>query len=81
MRRFISRSLVWRCPSAGTVVLEGIQQEGGALLHHVHLHEHVHNLSGGGRREGGGERKREGKERKGRGRGGERGEGKQEEDT
>ena len=37
----------------GTVVLEGIQQQGGALLNHVHLgvmHEHINNLSvrGGG---------------------------------
>ena len=29
---------------AGTVVLEGIQEEGGTLLDHVHLHEHIHNL-------------------------------------
>ena len=38
-----------------TVVLEGIQQEGRALLYHVHLHKDIHNLSGGereGEREG-----------------------------
>lgn len=27
-----------------SVVLEGIEKEGGTLLHHVHLHEHIHNL-------------------------------------
>ena len=26
------------------VVLEGVQEEGRALLHHVLLHKHVHNL-------------------------------------
>jgi hypothetical protein len=29
---------------AGPIVLEGVEEEGGALLHHVLLHEHVHNL-------------------------------------
>jgi hypothetical protein len=29
---------------AGPIVLEGVQEEGGTLLHHVLLHEHVHNL-------------------------------------
>lgn len=27
-----------------TVILEGIQKEGGALLDHVHLHEDINNL-------------------------------------
>ena len=27
-----------------SVVLEGIEKEGGTLLHHVHLHEYIHNL-------------------------------------
>ena len=34
----LERSLSW------TIVLEGIQQERGALLDHVHLHEHIDNL-------------------------------------
>ncbi len=29
---------------AGPIVLESVEEEGGALLHHVLLHEHVHNL-------------------------------------
>ena len=33
-------------PLIGTVVLEGIQQEGGTLLDQVHLHEHINNLRG-----------------------------------
>ena len=44
-----------------TVVLEGVQQEGRTLLYHVHLHEDIHNLSGGGR-ERGRERGRKGEE-------------------
>ncbi len=31
-------------PFSGAVVLEGIQQERGTLLNHVHLHEHINNL-------------------------------------
>ena len=34
--------LEWPLP--GSVVLESIEQEGGTLLYHVHLHEHVYNL-------------------------------------
>ena len=36
------------------VVLQDIQQEGRALLYHVQLHKHIHNLPGGERGEGGG---------------------------
>ena len=32
------------CSLPWSVVLESIKQEGGTLLHHVHLHEHVYNL-------------------------------------
>lgn len=28
----------------GTIVLQSIKQEGSALLHHIGLHEHIHNL-------------------------------------
>ena len=33
---------------SGFVVFEGIQQERGTLLYHVHLHEHIHRLVGWG---------------------------------
>lgn len=40
-----------------SVVLQSIEQERGALLDHVHLHEHIHHLRGErGREEGGRER-------------------------